>query len=155
MTSLLSSVQTDTLSLCFEYNHTAPFLVSGRIHTNLREKNQDSFAYNKERIFCVFLPQVPTDMDASFLWFCFSAQVMWKTHSYFFLLWGTNIHKCTFIIKIMKGGQAVHLQKVSVSDSFKTCIILSHMQMLIFLSSSGNKDGSHPAKYIEWERILV
>ena len=45
------------------------------------EKNWAPFAHNKQRIFCVLLPELHANMRAACLWLCYSAQVMWKTHS--------------------------------------------------------------------------
>lgn len=58
----------------------------------------------------------------------------------------TQVHLCNQDDEMRVGNASAESFR---RRSFKTFIILSHMQMLIFLSSSGNKGGSHPAKYVE------
>lgn len=56
-------------------------LVNGRIHSTNRiygKRTKTLLRTKQERIFNVFSPEAPTDMDAAFLWFCFSAQVCEK-----------------------------------------------------------------------------
>lgn len=129
--------------------------VNGRIKVALTEKNWAPFAQNKQRIFLCALTWA-TRWHAS----CVSV----------ILLLSTGHVKNTFLLLPLVRSK--HAQSRLCNQDcemragsapagsfsswwFKTFTILSRMWMLIFLSNSGNKGGSHPAKYVKWERILV